>query len=132
MYLWHLEPGERRAPPEGLGEDLALHLRYASISTILVQVGDRQQAYLCGTGCPGCGGRRCAAWCRAALLRRALGAHGVARQLRLVAGGLAARPYARVALAAPGRGALPLDGGLLRPWREARLWVTWRHIGGLR
>lgn len=130
MHLWHLDPGDPHPPiPGELGEDLATHLRYASLSTAVAQVGGRQQAYLCGAGCAGCSGHRCEAGCRMALLRRVLGAHGVMRQLRRVPAGLAERPYRRVALAIPGRRALPLASELLRPWGEARLWVTWRQLG---
>lgn len=131
MLLWRIEPS-----PTGicigptLAEDLALHLRYAPLTTVLAQIGSQQQAYVSTPGCAGCGHRRCTPDCRMNLLRRMLLADHVAADLRPIPLGLSARPYTRLVLAVPGPQARPLDADVLTPWRDARVWAVWRMVLG--
>lgn len=107
---------------------LRQHLHHASLTTVLVQIGAVQRAYVALAGCGACPDQPCLPGCRAALLDRTLQAAG-AGALRPVSHGLAARPYQRVALAVPGRAASPLDHTLLNGCNDARLtlhWATWR------
>lgn len=129
--LWRIEPGSAGPPNHTqLAEDLRLHLRYATVTSVLVQIGSQQQAYLSSTGCPGCRQQRCGPTCLMQLLRRALIASQAATDLRPLSLGLAARPYTRFALAWPGSHAQPLEQLPLNQWPELRLLCSWRRIGG--
>jgi hypothetical protein len=127
--LYRLSACQEPALP-ALANDLALHLRYAPIHTLLVQIGNRQQAYISSIGCVGCLQKRCEASCQMQLLRRMLVANRVATEIQIVPHGLMQRPYTRVACALPGKHARALDTMLLTPWREARLWAAWRTMFG--
>jgi hypothetical protein len=131
MPLYSIIPSAEPIAPT-LGTDLALHIRYAPLTTIAIQIGTQQQTYLSTPTCAGCKHRRCTPDCRVQLLRRMLRANGVARDLRPVPHGIQARAYTRLTLAVPGKQAHILDGSLLRPWRDARLWTTWRTVAGRR
>lgn len=114
------------AEPPALTEGLRLHLRYADLSSVLVQIGARQQAYVVVRGCEGCRHGRCVLGCRADLLRRTLlSGLGDAVELRLAPQGLARRPYRQALLLWPGCDAQPLTASLLAGWPEARLAVAW-------
>jgi hypothetical protein len=63
--------------------------------------------------------------CYVELLKRLLRVCFTAGTLRPVAGGLAARPYRRVALAWPATATQPLADLTLASWLEARLIVHW-------
>lgn len=127
--LWRLSGAtvETIAQPERWSEGLALHLRYADLLTVLVQIGERQQAYLALHGCSGCTQTRCAPGCPTQLLRRLLAACVPGAELHVAISGLARRPYRRVIVAMPTTTAQPLDGTLLHTWDEARLQLRWRQ-----
>jgi hypothetical protein len=129
--LWRLEPHPlSRMPHPALANDLHVHLRYAPLMTVLMQIGSRQQSYIQTSGCPGCRHQRCHPDCRMQLLKRLLVADQVARDVRPIPLGLAIRPYTRMVLALPGPHAHMLDGQQLHPWRDARLWAVWRMVTG--
>jgi hypothetical protein len=109
-----------------LAQGLRLHLEHTELSTVLMQLGDQQQAYIGATGCEGCAHGRCTPGCYVELLRRLLRACFDASTLCAVAGGLARRPYRRVALAWPTAQTEPLTSLRLAAWPDARLIVQWR------
>jgi hypothetical protein len=127
--LWALE----RATPDTLrnagllADALRLHIEQAGLTTLVVQIGDRQQAYLQTNGCPRCHQERCIAGCRVQLLQRGLRAGLPASTLRLVRDGLQTRPYRRTVLAWPTAEAQALDASLIHPWRDARLVLHWHR-----
>jgi hypothetical protein len=129
--LWRIEPTNTATLPH-LSDDLALHLRYAPLTSVLVRIGNRQQAYLTGPTCEHCRHRRCGPNCVMQLLRQLLIANRVATDLRPVPLGLSARPYTRLVLAIPGAHAQALAAPLLADWPEARLWISWRTLIGQR
>jgi hypothetical protein len=110
-----------------LADGLRLHVAHSPLTTVAMQIGDRQQCYLVLDGCPGCLTEQCRIGCRAALFRRLLATCMVGVDLCAVAPpqGLVRRPYRRGVLARPGPVAMPLDTRLLHPWHEARLLVHW-------
>jgi hypothetical protein len=129
--LWRITP----TPPgtadlQKLVEGLSLHLQYAPITTVLVQIGDRQQAYVAGEACPNCERKRCDSTCLMQLLHRLLLGTRAASDVRYLSLGLAQRPYTRLALAVPGPRARLPAAEELHPWREARLWACWRSLTG--
>lgn len=126
--LWRLDAA---ATTESLTTDLRAYLAHATLTTILVRIGDRTRAYLALDGCAGCVIGRCLPGCRTDLLRRALTAQG-GGTLTLVRDGLARRTYTRAVLACPLRDAQPLDAALLAAWPEARLTLAWRGGQGSR
>ena len=101
--LWRLDGAHATtlAEPIRLAQGLRLHLEHTELTTVLMQLGDQQQAYIGATGCEGCAHGRCTPGCYVELLRRLLRACFDASTLCAVAGGLARRPYRRVALAWP-------------------------------
>lgn len=124
--LWRLDT-PRVLPDEQLSQKLMLHLRYARISTLLVQIQSRQQCYMMTTGCADCRHDRCQPGCHTQLLRRIL--HNYGLNMQPVPQGLAARPYTQLLLALPmPQAQLPtaLD---LAAWPEARLQLTWSMSG---
>src|SRR5262245_11501861 len=127
--LWRLSgaTSETITQPERLSEGLALHLRYADLLTVLVQIGERQQAYLALHGCSSCTQTRCAPGCPTQLLRRLLAACIPGASLHLAMSGLARRTYQRVVVALPTATAQPLDSTLLHTWDEARLQQRWHQ-----
>jgi hypothetical protein len=127
--LWRLigTTPETITQPQRLSEGLALHLRYADLLTVVVQIGERQQAYVALHGCISCGQARCAPSCPVQLLRRLLVACIPGAELQLAMSGLAQRPYRRVVVALPAPTAQPLDGTLLHAWDEARLQLRWHQ-----
>jgi hypothetical protein len=99
--LWRLDGATTAtlAEPIRLVQGLRLHLEHTELTTVLMQLGDQQQAYIGVAGCEGCTHGRCTPGCYVELLRRLLRACFDASTLSAVAGGLATRPYRRVALA---------------------------------
>ena len=129
--LWRLETSGESGPIDQarLTEGLRLHLRYVPLTTVLVRIGQGQQAYLVLAGCDGCARERCQPGCRVELLRRLFNQAVPHLRLHLIARGLALRPYTTGVLAVPGRRPQPLDGTMLAPWDEARLVVGWQQQG---
>lgn len=126
--LWRLDGANATtlAEPIRLAQGLRLHLEHTELTTVLMQLGDQQQAYIGATGCEGCAHGRCTPGCYVELLRRLLRACFDASTLCAVAGGLARRPYRRVALAWPTAQTEPLTSLRLAAWPDARLIVHWR------
>jgi hypothetical protein len=112
--------------PLRLDQGLRLHLQHTELTTVLMQIGEQQQSYVAIQGCEGCAHGRCTPGCYVELLRRLLRVCFDAGTLRAVTGGLAKRPYRRVALAWPTAKAEPLARISLMSWPEARLIVQWR------
>lgn len=108
---------------EQLSQKLLLHLRYARLSTVLVQIQSRQQSYVITEGCAGCRTQRCQPGCHARLLQRTLRSYGI--DMQLVPQGLAARPYRQLLLAYPTAQARILDSQSLTGWPELRLQLSW-------
>src|SRR5205085_8833205 len=108
--LWCLEGATAAtlAQPARLELGLRLHIEHTELITMLMQIGDQQQAYLSAAECEGCVYGRCVPGCYVELLRRLLGACFDAGTLRAVAGGLATRPYRRAVLAWPTAKAAPV------------------------
>jgi hypothetical protein len=129
LTLWRLEGATTEFLPDatGLAAGLRLHLAHAPLTSTLVQIGDVQRAYVALDGCGGCLRGRCEPGCRVELLRRLLRASLDGATLQTVPRGLAACPYARVALAWPGRNARPPAGAILAAWEEARLSIHWQR-----
>jgi hypothetical protein len=125
--LWCLEGATTAtlAQPTRLEQGLRLHVEHTTLTTILMQIGGQQQAYISAAGCEGCAYERCVPGCYVELLRRLLRACFDACTLRAIPGGLAKRPYHRAALAWPTTKAEPLMSVPLTPWPEARLIVQW-------
>jgi hypothetical protein len=108
---------------------LRQHLVFADLTSVLMQIGNRQQAYLLVQGCPGCAEDRCVAGCRAALLNRVvMGAFGATSRLSHIPKGLAPRPYARVYTLTPASTATMFEASTLAPWPEARLALHWCRV----
>ena len=126
--LWCLEGATTAtlAQPTRLEQGLRLHVEHTELTTILMQIGGQQHAYISAAGCEGCAYERCVPGCYVELLRRLLRACFDACTLRSVPGGLAKRPYRRAALAWPTAAAKPLADLSLASWPEARLIVHWR------
>jgi hypothetical protein len=126
--LWRLEGvrWETLDDPVKLAEGMALHLDHADLLMVLMQVGEKQQAYLALTPCRGCALGRCQPACPRDLLRRMLSKRFAVCELRSVPRGLATRPYQRFLAATPAQHARLLDGQLLSAWPEGRLIVHWR------
>lgn len=127
--LWRLELQEPR--PKGanharLADGLRLHVAHDELDTVLVRVGELQQSYVALTGCRGCADGHCEIGCRSDMFRRLLEPCLPGAQLRVIPGGLAARPHTRFVLASPQKGAAGLNGELLHHWPEARLVMSWR------
>ena len=125
--LWRLDGANTAtlAEPIRLAQGLRLHLEHTELSTMLMQLGNQQQAYIGATGCEGCVHGRCTPGCYVELLRRLLRVCFDASTLCAVAGGLARRPYRRVALARPTAQTEPLTSLRLAAWPDARLIVQW-------
>jgi hypothetical protein len=129
--LWRLDDVtvDGLTSSEQLAGGLAQHLARSDLHTVLMQISDRQQAYVGLDGCSGCARGRCEIGCHVDLLRRLLKAcGGQAAELRPVVGGLATRRYTRLVVAIPTRRARLLDGELLNAWPEARLTLHWRGV----
>jgi len=126
--LWRLDGATDATliQPARLEQGLRLHLQHTELTTVLMQIGDQQQAYVSVGGCEGCAHGRCMPGCYAELLRRLLRVCFDACALRPVASGLSKRPYRRAALAWPTAKAEPLACLSLAAWSEARLIVHWR------
>src|SRR6266545_254749 len=119
--------------PDRFDAGLRLHLEHTDLLTILVQIGDQQQAYISAAGCDGCGQGRHASGCYVELLLRLLTATFEAVDLMLVPQGLARRPYTQVVLAWPGKHGKPFDGADLASWDDARVAMHWqRGVHGLK
>lgn len=134
--LWRIDGVSVDAPlnrPEALTTGLMRHLRTSGLVSSLVQIRDRQQAYVSLSGCVGCAHGRCEVGCRVEALRRTLRAAHPMITLTAVPRGMARRPYTRLAVAVPTAQAQPLTGELLHEWAEARLTVAfvptpWRQL----
>ncbi|HEX5690350.1 MAG TPA: hypothetical protein VFX76_10135 [Roseiflexaceae bacterium] len=126
--LWRLEDvsDATLAQPLRLEQGLRLHLQHTELTTVLMQIGAQQQAYIGLSGCQGCVHGRCLPGCYVELMRRLLRACFDGGALHAVAGGLARRPYRRVALAWPTVRSAPLTEFSLAAWPEAHLIVQWR------
>ena len=126
--LWGLEGATDATllQPDWLEQGVRLHIAHNELTTVLMQIGTQQQGYVGLEGCDGCGYGRCRPGCYVELLRRLLRVCFDGGALRAVAGGLARRPYQRVALAWPTAKTAPLTDLSLAPWSEARLIVQWR------
>ncbi len=119
--------------PDRFDAGLQLHLEHTDLLTILVQIGDQQQAYISAAGCDGCGRGRHAPGCYVELLLRLLTATFESVDLMLVPQGLARRPYTQVVLAWPGKHGKPFDGADLASWDDARVAMHWqRGMHGLK
>src|ERR671932_731623 len=94
----------------------------AGVTSLLVQIGEEQAAYVIQAGCSGCLIDRCVPGCRVDLLRRVLAVGYAESGLTLVRHGLIPRPYTRAVVAWPAGGrAQPLDASVLQGWAQARL-----------
>jgi len=126
--LWHLDGATAATlvQPVRLEQGLRLHLAHTTLTSMLMQIGDQQQAYLAVSGCDGCADGRCTPGCYVELLRRLLQVCFDACTLRAVAGGLATRPYRHTVLTWPTPKAESLTNLALAAWPEARLIVHWR------
>jgi hypothetical protein len=126
--LWRLDGATDATlvQPLRLEQGLRLHLQHTELTTVLMQIGEQQQSYVAIQGCEGCAHGRCTPGCYVELLKRLLRVCFDAGTLRAVTGGLATRPYRRVALAWPTAKAAPLARMALASWSEARLIVQWR------
>ena len=113
-----------------LADGLRLHVAHSPLTTVAMQIADRQQCYVVLDGCPGCLTEQCRIGCRAALFRRLLPAciAGVEVCPVAVPQGFARRPYRRGVLAWPGPDAQSLNATLLQPWNEARLIIHWTVV----
>jgi hypothetical protein len=126
--LWRLE-GIGPAPHDGerLADGLRLHLEHTELVSILAQIGQMQQAYISALGCESCHLGRHAPGCYIELLRRLLSSTFETVELVPVPYGLVRRPYTQVVLAQPGKQSVPLEGGDLALWEEARLVLHWQR-----
>ena len=126
--IWRLEGATDTSlvQPLRFEQGLRLHLQHTELTTVLMQIGAQQQAYVRVNGCEGCAHGRCLPGCYVELLRRLVRICFDSCALRPVAGGLAKRPYCRVVLAWPIAKAAPVADLSLSPWSEARLSVQWR------
>src|SRR5690349_10750093 len=108
--LWRLDGATDATliQPDRLEQGLKLHLEYTQLSTVLMQIGEQEQAYIGIGGCEGCAQERCLPGCYVELLRRLLRVCFDSCTLHPVPGGLTKRPYCRVALAWPTAKAAPL------------------------
>ena len=107
---------------------LRQHLQYtpAGLTSVLLQIGEEQSAYLMQPGCSGCALDRCVPGCRVDLLRRVLATGYAESELALVRRGLLERPYTRTVIGWPNADAKPLDASVLQGWQQARLQLHWR------
>jgi hypothetical protein len=126
--LWRLEGAtdETLLQPLWLERGLQLHLQHTELTSVLMQIGEQQQAYVGLDGCDSCAHGRCKPGCYVELLRRLLRVCFTGGKLHSVPGGLARRLYGRVALAWPTAKIAPLTNLSLAPWSEARLMMQWR------
>src|SRR5262245_10097705 len=69
--LWRLDGATAAtlAEPVRLVQGLRLHLEHTELTTVLMQLGDQQQAYIAAAGCEGCIHGRCTPGCYVELLR---------------------------------------------------------------
>ena len=95
--LWRLDGATDATlvQPVRLHQGLRLHLEHTELTTMLMQIGEQQQAYISVGGCEGCTHGRCTPGCYVELLRRLLRVCFDACTLSAVVGGLATRPYRR-------------------------------------
>ena len=95
---------------------LRQHLQYtpAGLTSVLLQIGEEQAAYVLQAGCAGCALDRCLPGCRVDLLRRVLATGYAESALVLVRRGLVERPYTRTVIAWPDTDAKPLDASVLQ------------------
>ena len=116
--LWRLDGATAATlvQPARLEQGLRLHIAHTALTTVLMQIGDQQQAYIGVGGCDGCAHGRCMPGCYVELLKRLVRVCFDACTLRPVAGGLAKRPYRRAALVWPTAKAEPLAGLSLAAW----------------
>src|SRR4051812_6174851 len=95
--LWRVQTNCSMPPastPFDVG--LRLHLSHTDLLSILVRIGEQEQAYLSAVGCDGCWQGRHRSGCSSELLRRLLTATLEQADLAPVPHGLARRPYTRV------------------------------------
>ena len=132
-YLWRLQTSSPVPDaPAQFAAGLRLHLEYTDLLTILVRIGEVQQAYISAEGCAGCRRGRHEPGCHGELLRRLLMATFAVSEPMLVPLGLARRPYCHVIFAQPSKQSKPFTGADLAAWDEARFVMHWkRGAGGL-
>ena len=128
MLLYRLDLAQILRP-DALDLGLRRHLQSNGanllISTVM-QIGQRQQAYVSLFGCAGCRDGRCAPGCRVELLRRTLrAAYGPTAAVNPCVA-LAQRPYQTIAVARPGPTSQPLTPAFVHRYGEARLMVHWQ------
>ncbi len=120
--LWklHNASADTFANAATFAEALRQHLRYtpAGLTSVLLQIGAEQSAYLIQPGCSGCAlgapaGASCVPGCRVDLLRRVLATGYAESGLALVRRGLLERPYTRAVIGWPSADAKPLDASVL-------------------
>jgi hypothetical protein len=113
-----------------LSSGLRYHLAVAPLYSAIVQIGDRQQAYVTLEGCSGCAIGHCVEGCRTDLFRRVLsaaqGGGMTPDPLELVRGGLKTSGYQQLFWVWPARrDAPPLRGDVLAGWSRARMVMQW-------
>ena len=110
---------------------LRLHTEYASLTSVIMKIGDEQRCYLSSSGCAGCTIGQCIPGCRTALLRRLIqSCFSSTTQITAVPRGLAPQNYTQIAVGWPKKGAIPLATSELTPWGNARLQVQWKASTG--
>lgn len=125
--LWRLELPGLPHDVDRLSEGLRLHLAHAALTSTLVQIGGREQAYVAMGTCASCPSGRHRPGCRLALLEQLLRATWDEQaSLMLAPLGLACRPYTRIVYAQPARASAALAQLDLTAWSEARLVQDWQ------
>lgn len=128
LTLWRIDQADHLAGnPDVLAIGLRRHLRVAPLQSILVQLGNRQQAYFMLRGCAGCAVEQCVEGCHVDLLRRTLrAAGGIETTLQRIAHGLVPQLYRHILWAWPAtRDTTPISAAILAGWPLARLTLRW-------
>jgi hypothetical protein len=125
--LWRLVLPSTPRDADSLSAGLQLHLAHSALTSVLIQIGGKQQAYAAMRTCASCRSGRHSPGCRVTLLTQLLRAHWDEQAaLTRVPLGLACRPYTRMVYARPARGSAPLAEFDLAAWSEARLVEDWQ------
>lgn len=128
--LWRLHNvGPAPHLPEQFDAGFRLHVAHTDLLSIIMQIGEQQQAYISTVGCEGCRQGRHQPGCYLELLRRLLVAtYDPKSDVRLISSGLARCSYRYICFAQPTRHSVPFTSAALTRWREARVAVHW-HCG---